>query len=68
MVLLSQQDEDLAMIAAQQYYIDYGRDINAERLRNLLPSYIPDYYIQDGDRAVDRWVQLVFSAFRKVRN
>ena len=31
------------MIAAQQYYIDYGGDMVLERLQSLLPtSYIPD--------------------------
>jgi len=36
------QDDDLAMIAAQQYYIEHGNVINMDRLSNLLPSYIPD--------------------------
>ena len=30
------------MIAAQQYYIEYGTQANPERLQSLLPSYIPD--------------------------
>lgn len=30
------------MIAAQQYYVDYGATINSDRLLSLLPSYIPD--------------------------
>ncbi|XP_052782593.1 myosin-VIIa-like isoform X3 [Mya arenaria] len=36
------KDDDLAMIAAQQYYVDYGSSISTERLQSLLPSYIPD--------------------------
>ncbi|XP_052783803.1 myosin-VIIa-like [Mya arenaria] len=36
------KDDDLAMIAAQQYYVDYGSNISTERLQSLLPSYIPD--------------------------
>ena len=37
------------MIAAQQYYIDYGGDMVLERLQSLLPtSYIPDTRYADG--------------------
>lgn len=36
------QEDDLAMIAAQQYYIEHGNVIHMDRLSNLLPSYIPD--------------------------
>jgi myosin VIIa len=41
-----EKEEDLAMISAQQYYIEFGTDLNAERLFNLLPNYIPDYCLQ----------------------
>ena len=47
-----EKEEDLAMIAAQQYYIEYGTDINGERLYGLLPNYIPDYCLQT-DNALD---------------
>ncbi|PSN40501.1 Myosin-VIIa [Blattella germanica] len=59
------KEEDLAMIAAQQYYIEYCSDLNAERLFNLLPSYIPDYCLTSADKAVDRWGQLVVQAYKK---
>ena len=35
-------DDDLAMIAAQQYFIEYGQEMYVDRLRELLPHYIPD--------------------------
>ena len=61
-----EKEEDLAMIAAQQYYIEYGKDMNAERLYNLLPNYIPDYCLQR-DNAVETWHQLIMQAYKKVR-
>jgi myosin-7 len=64
--LNSSQEEDLAMIAAQQYYIEYCSDLNVDRLYNLLPSYIPDYCLASTDKAVDRWGQLVVQAYKKV--
>ena len=60
------QEEDLAMIAAQQYYIEYCSDLSVDRLYNLLPSYIPDYCLTSADKAVDRWGQLVVQAYKKV--
>ena len=60
-----EKEEDLAMIAAQQYYIEYGTDMNGERLLNLLPNYIPDYCLT-GDKPVEYWHQLITQAFRKV--
>ena len=53
------------MIAAQQYYIEYGTDINAERLYGLLPNYIPDYCLQT-DNALDTWNGLILQAYKKV--
>ena len=52
------QDEDLAIIAAQQYYIDYGpsQESVLERLQSLLPSYIPDSSLQ-GAKSLDYWMQ-----------
>lgn len=62
------KEDDLAMIAAQQYYIDYGELMNQERLQALLPTYcIPDYYLNNGsNKTVDRWVQFVTNAHKKV--
>jgi myosin-7 len=58
------KDEDLAMIAAQQYYIDYGGDMVIERLQSLLPSYIPDSSLQGG-KSLNYWIQGVVSAHKK---
>ncbi|CAF92932.1 unnamed protein product, partial [Tetraodon nigroviridis] len=34
--------DELAELASQQYYIDYGSEVLLERLLSLIPSYIPD--------------------------
>lgn len=60
------KEEDLAMIAAQQYYIEYGTDMNVERLFTLLPNYIPDYCLTDVENAIERWGHLVLQAYKKV--
>ena len=51
--------------AAQQYYIEYGTDLNEERLYGLVPNYIPDYCLQR-DNSVDMWHQLTLQAYKKV--
>lgn len=59
------KEEDLAMIAAQQYFIEYNSDMNSERLLNLLPNYIPDYCLSNAEKSVERWKQLVVQAYKK---
>lgn len=54
------------MIAAQQYYIEFCSEINAERLLTLLPNYIPDYLLTNGDKSLDRWAVLIQQAYKKV--
>ena len=53
------------MIAAQQYFIEYGTDLNHERLLGQLPNYIPDYCLT-GDKPPDHWQSLIVNAFKKV--
>lgn len=46
------------MIAAQQYYIDYGSKLSTERLQSLLPSYIPDSLLTKPN-SLNYWMQQV---------
>lgn len=62
------KEEDLAMIAAQQYYIEHNTDLNNERLLNLLPNYIPDYCLTNAEKSIERWNVLIIQAYKKVRN
>ncbi|KAK8786093.1 hypothetical protein V5799_007544 [Amblyomma americanum] len=59
------KEEDLAMIAAQQYYVDHGTEVNMETLLALLPTYIPDNCLQASDKALERWAGLVVQALNK---
>ena len=55
------------MIAAQQYYIEYGTDLIEDRLFGLIPNYIPDYCLQR-ENANEMWAHLILQAYKKVRS
>ncbi|KAK7499213.1 hypothetical protein BaRGS_00009473, partial [Batillaria attramentaria] len=57
------KEEDLAMIAAQQYFVEYGNNLHSERLQTLLGSYIPDTYLQKPN-AVETWMKAIVSKLR----
>ncbi|XP_073822643.1 unconventional myosin-VIIa ck [Musca autumnalis] len=59
------KEDDLAMIAAQQYFIEYGTDMSMERLFTLLPNFIPDFCLTGVDKAIERWAALVLQAYKK---
>ena len=59
------QDADLAGIAAQQYYVDYGAEMIYDRLINLLPTYIPDSSMT-GSKTLERWSQMVMNELKNV--
>ena len=61
------KNEDLASLAAQQYYVQYGADMTAERLQMLLPQYIPDSCLA-GTGMKEKWLSMVRRAFTQVRN
>lgn len=57
----------MALLAAQQYYVDYGRSMDIDELKNSLVMYIPEDQIHEADENCnERWLQLVLHAFRKV--
>ncbi|XP_041851791.1 myosin VIIAa isoform X1 [Melanotaenia boesemani] len=56
--------DDLAELASQQYYIDYGSEILLERLLSLIPSYIPDREISTS-RTVEKWAHFIMAAHKK---
>lgn len=60
------KEEDLAELASQQYYVDYGSEVLQDRLLSLIPSYIPDREITS-TKTAEKWVQLIVSAHKKVR-
>ncbi|XP_050389741.1 myosin-VIIa [Patella vulgata] len=57
------KDEDLAMIAAQQYFVEYGSNFSPERLQSLLNSYIPDSYFNKPN-ASQMWMQAILNKLK----
>ena len=53
------------MLAAQQYYVDYGTDMDAKRLTEKLTQYLPKFVITV-DKPVSYWHQLAMQAYNKV--
>ncbi|XP_041088780.1 myosin VIIAa [Polyodon spathula] len=58
------KEEDLAELASQQYYVDYGSEVLLERLLSLIPSYIPDREISSS-KTVEKWAQFIMAAHKK---
>ncbi|KAL0848961.1 hypothetical protein ABMA28_013349 [Loxostege sticticalis] len=56
-------EKDLAMIAAQQHYVEYGPKIDPNVLRKVIVNYIPNQFIQSNDAALTKWEHLVTKAF-----
>ena len=53
------------MLAAQQYYVDNGADMNPDTLGQKITQYLPQFAIT-GEKPVTYWSQLVVKAFNKV--
>uniref|UniRef100_A0A3B3ZWZ4 Myosin VIIAb n=1 Tax=Periophthalmus magnuspinnatus TaxID=409849 RepID=A0A3B3ZWZ4_9GOBI len=60
-----EREEELAELASQQYYVDYGSELLHDRLLSLIPSYIPDREISSS-KSPEKWLQLVTAAHKKV--
>lgn len=58
------KDNDLAAIAAQQYYVDYKSAMVPERLMKLIPTYIPESAMA-GSRTLERWAQMIMAQHRE---
>lgn len=61
-------EKDLAMIAAQQHYIEYGQRIDPNVLRKVIVNYIPNQFIQSNDAALTKWEHLVTKAFESAQS
>ena len=48
-------EEDLAKLAAQQYYVEFGLDLNHDRLRSNISAYIPDQHFSTSDNSLDTY-------------
>lgn len=61
-----EKEEELAMIAAQQYYVEFGGDFKMDHLAEVITDYIPDHHIHTGEKSIEKWVHLVLTAYKKV--
>ncbi|XP_054950686.2 unconventional myosin-VIIa [Pan paniscus] len=59
-----EKEDDLAELASQQYFVDYGSEMILERLLNLVPTYIPDREITPL-KTLEKWAQLAIAAHKK---
>lgn len=57
--------DDLAELASQQYYVEYGSEILVDRLLSLIPSYVPDREISSA-KSVEKWAHFIMAAHKKV--
>lgn len=63
--LVSTSDKDIAMLAALQYYADYGHDLNLKTLQERLKDYLPRNLVRA--ETASRWVHLIEMAFKRSR-
>ncbi|XP_077914707.1 unconventional myosin-VIIa [Halichoerus grypus] len=59
-----EKEDDLAELASQQYFVDYGSEMILERLLNLVPTYIPAREITPL-KTLEKWAQLAIAAHKK---
>ena len=59
------QDNQLSMLAAQQYYIEYGKEISEDGLTALLPSYIPPDKLID-EESLPKWKKQIVKTHEKL--
>uniref|UniRef100_A0A183V549 Myosin VIIa n=1 Tax=Toxocara canis TaxID=6265 RepID=A0A183V549_TOXCA len=65
-LFLAVWEEDLAGLAAQQYYVDHGPEMDVDKLEQSLHLYIPEFEMKNAKGSnQERWLQLVMHAFRK---
>lgn len=61
------KEDELAMIAAQQYYIEFGTEINLDKLIESLERYLPDscFNSNDSSKSLEYWTNLIVNAIKK---
>ncbi|KAF6104978.1 myosin VIIA [Phyllostomus discolor] len=59
-----EKEDDLAELASQQYFVDYGSEMILERLLSLVPTYIPDREITPL-KTLEKWAHLAIAAHKK---
>ncbi|KAJ6223846.1 hypothetical protein RDWZM_002391 [Blomia tropicalis] len=60
-----EKEEELAMIGAQQYYVEFGDDFKMDHLLSMISNYIPDHYIHSNEKSIEKWTNYVVNAYKK---
>lgn len=60
-------ETDVAILIAQQYYIDNGHAFDPRVLKTRLGEYLPSYLVQMGNASMDVWEKKIAEAFTKSR-
>ncbi|KAK5978240.1 hypothetical protein GCK32_007754, partial [Trichostrongylus colubriformis] len=58
------KEDDLASLAAQQYFIEEGL-LDLNRLESQLHNYLPDFELNGKEMARERWIQAIMYHYRK---
>ncbi|VDL70133.1 unnamed protein product [Nippostrongylus brasiliensis] len=58
------KEDDLASLAAQQYYIEEGL-LDVNRLESQLHNYLPDFELNGKELAKERWIQIIMYHYRR---
>ncbi|XP_046917979.2 LOW QUALITY PROTEIN: myosin-VIIa [Dermatophagoides farinae] len=60
-----EKEEELAMIAAQQYYVEIGSEFNPENLSTVIANYVPDHHLHSNEKSIEKWTNLIIMAYKK---
>lgn len=57
-------DQGLAQIIAHQYYVENGAQLDLEALMKSVKMYVPDHYLNNSERSLERWSIDVRNAYK----
>ncbi|KHJ85932.1 FERM protein [Oesophagostomum dentatum] len=58
------KEDDLAVLAAQQYFVEEG-PLDVNRLESQIHNYLPDFELNGKEMARERWIQSIMYHYRK---
>ncbi|KIH54034.1 myTH4 domain protein [Ancylostoma duodenale] len=58
------KEDDLAALAAQQYFVEEG-PLDVNRLESQLHNYLPDFELNGKEMARERWIQSIMYQYRR---
>lgn len=58
-------DQGLAQIIAHQYYVENGTKLDLDALMRSVKMYVPDHYLNNSERSLERWSVDVKNAYKQ---